>query len=68
MDTNLRSMAGQATPEFTAEFAKSTAGMDEFVITSMAELDLQPQLRDYLAAHYSEIVKGDGYLIYNLKP
>ena len=45
-----------------------TAGMDEFVITSQAELDKQPQLRDYLAAHYPVIVQGDGYMIYNLKP
>jgi len=68
MDTNLRSMAGQPAPVFASEFAQRTAGMDEFVITSSAELDRQPQLRDYLAAHYPVITKGDGYLIYNLKP
>ena len=68
MDTDLRTMAGQAAPVFAAEFAKATAGMDEFVITSSAELDRQPQLRDYLAAHYPVLAKGDGYLIYNLKP
>jgi len=38
------------------------------VITSLSELDRQPQLRDYLAAHYPVIIKGEGYLIYNLKP
>ena len=68
MDTDLRTMAGQTTPEFTSEFAQRTAGMDEFVITSSAELDRQPQLRDYLAAHFPVLAKGDGYLIYNLKP
>jgi 4-amino-4-deoxy-L-arabinose transferase-like glycosyltransferase len=68
MDTSLRSMAGQPAPVFASEFAKRTAGMDEFVITSTAELDRQPQLRDYLAAHYPVLTKGDGYLIYNLKP
>ena len=68
MDTDLRTMAGQTTPEFASEFAQRTAGMDEFVITSSAELDRQPQLRDYLAAHYPVLAKGDGYLIYNLKP
>jgi hypothetical protein len=68
MDTDLRTMAGQKAPVFATEFAQSTAGMDEFVITSSAELNRQPQLRDYLAAHYPVMAKGDGYLIYNLKP
>ncbi|HVM71715.1 MAG TPA: glycosyltransferase family 39 protein [Anaerolineales bacterium] len=68
MDTDLRALAGQSAPAFATEFAKRTAGMDEFVITSTAELDRQPQLRDYLAAHYPVLARGDGYLIYNLKP
>jgi hypothetical protein len=68
MDTDLRSMAGQPAPVFASEFAQRTAGMDEFVITSTAELDRQPQLSDYLTAHYPVLAMGDGYLIYNLKP
>ncbi len=68
MDTDLRTMAGQTAPVFIAEFTQLTSGMDEFVITSLGELDKQPQLRDYLAAHYPVLAKGDGYLIYNLKP
>jgi 4-amino-4-deoxy-L-arabinose transferase-like glycosyltransferase len=68
MDTDLRSLAGQIAPTFSSEFSRLTAGMDEFVITSLGELDKQPQLRDYLAAHYPVISQDDGYLIYNLKP
>jgi hypothetical protein len=68
MDTDLRTMAGQPAPVFASEFTQRTAGMDEFVITSTGELDRQPQLSDYLAAHYPVLAKGDGYLIYNLKP
>ncbi len=68
MDTNLRSLAGQAAPVFSSEFSRYTAGMDEFVITSHGELDAQPQLRDYLADGYPVFAKGDGFLIYNLKP
>jgi 4-amino-4-deoxy-L-arabinose transferase-like glycosyltransferase len=68
MDTNLRVMAGQTTPEFSTEFAKTTAGMELFVITAQGELDKQPQLRNYLVANYPVFAKGDGYLIYNLKP
>ena len=67
-DTDLRTLAGQTAPTFSSMFSRLTAGMDEFVITSLGELDRQPQLRDYLAAHYPVIIKGEGYLIYNLKP
>jgi hypothetical protein len=68
MDTDLRILAGQAPPDFTSEFARNVAGMDLFVVTSLPELNNQPELRDYLAAHYPLIAQGDGYLIYNLKP
>jgi hypothetical protein len=68
MDTNLRSLAGQAAPVFSSEFSRYTTGMDEFVITSLGELDSQPQLRDYLAANYPVFAQGEGYLIYTLKP
>jgi hypothetical protein len=68
MDTDLRTLAGQTASTFSSEFTRLTAGMDEFVITSLDELDKQPQLRDYLAANYPVIAQGDGYLVYNLKP
>ncbi len=68
MDTDLRSLAGQAASKFSSEFSRLTAGKDEFVVTSQGELDKQPELRDYLAAHYPVIAQGDGYTIYNLKP
>jgi hypothetical protein len=68
MDTDLRTLAGQTAPEFASEFAKNTKGMDAFVITSLGELNKQPQLKEYLADTYPVLVRGDGYLIYNLKP
>jgi 4-amino-4-deoxy-L-arabinose transferase-like glycosyltransferase len=68
MDTNVRVLAGQTAPEFSTEFAQRTAGVDLFVVTSEGELGKQPQLRNYLAAHYPVFAKGAGYLIYNLKP
>jgi hypothetical protein len=63
-------MAGQPPQQFSTEFARMTAGVDLFVITSQQELDNQPQLRDYLAAHYPVFAQDEdnGYLIYNLKP
>jgi 4-amino-4-deoxy-L-arabinose transferase-like glycosyltransferase len=68
MDTDLRTLAGQTAEIFSSEFFRLTAGMDEFVITSLGELDKQPSLRDYLADNYPVISKGDGYLIYNINP
>ncbi len=68
MDTGLRELAGQNAPDFSTEFANYTAGMDLFVVTSLDELNRQPQLRDYLSTHYPVMSQGDGYLIYNLKP
>jgi len=68
MDTNLRQLAGQDSPDFSAEFAQYATDADLFVITSLGELENQPQLRDYLADSYSVSARGEGYLIYNLKP
>jgi hypothetical protein len=68
MDTDLRAQAGQDAPEFSPEFSQKTAGMDEFVITALGELDRQPQLREHLADNYPVSARGEGYLIYNLKP
>ncbi len=67
-DVAVRDLAGQNAPSFSAEFQHYTAGMDLFVITSLDELNRQPQLRDYLSAHYPVLTQGDGYLIYNLRP
>jgi hypothetical protein len=68
MDTDVRVLAGQTPPDFSSEFAQKVAGMDLFVVTSLDELNKQPELRDYLAANYPVLAKGEGYLIYNLKP
>jgi hypothetical protein len=62
-DTNVREMAGQTAPEF----ADYTAGQDLFVITSLDELNRQPELRDTLAADYPVWAQGEGYLIYDLR-
>jgi len=68
MDVNLRELAGQSVSDFSAEFAHYAAGKDLFVVTSLAELDSQPELKKYLADHYPVLAQGEGYLIYNLNP
>lgn len=67
-DLNLRALAGQEQPDFAEMFTKQTKGMDLFVVTSLPELENQPELRQYLTAHYPLIAEGDGYFIYNLRP
>jgi 4-amino-4-deoxy-L-arabinose transferase-like glycosyltransferase len=68
-DDALRALAGQTTPDFTATFAKQTDGKDLFVITNPDEWQNQPELRDYLTAHYPLIAydQGDGYWIFDLR-
>ncbi len=65
-DTALRQLAGMNTPEFTQQFKDMTAGKEYFIITDLAELENQPDLKEYLAANYPVFEKGDGYIIYDL--
>ncbi len=65
-DVALRTLAGQTPPDFTSTFNEETAGKDYFVITSPPEWQNQPDLRNYLTAHYQLIDQGDGYWIFDL--
>jgi len=65
-DQNLRELAGQEFEEFNVMFTELTDGMDYFVITSIPELQNQPELGQYLDAHFPIVTQGDGYIIYNL--
>lgn len=67
-DWNMRLLAGQQQPDFGSTFAEQTAGMDLFVVTSLPELENQPELAQYLSTHHPLLLQGDGYLIYDLRP
>jgi len=67
-DDALRALAGQTQSDFATTFAEQISGKDLFVITSAPEWENQPELREYLTAHYRLIDQGDGYWIFNLKP
>jgi hypothetical protein len=67
-DDALRALAGQTQPDFAATFAEKISEKDLFVVTSPPEWENQPELREYLTAHYPLVDQGDGYLIFNLKP
>jgi 4-amino-4-deoxy-L-arabinose transferase-like glycosyltransferase len=65
-DTALRQMAGMDIPAFAEQFQQMTAEKQYFVVTDLAELDNQPDLKNFLAATYPVYDKGDGYIIYDL--
>ena len=65
-DTALRQLAGMDTPAFAQQFSEMTAGKEYFVVTDLAELENQPDLKTFLAASYPVFEKGDGYIIYDL--
>ena len=65
-DTALRQLAGMNTPKFAKRFNDMTTGKEYFVITDLAELENQPDLKNYLAANFPVFEKGDGYIIYDL--
>lgn len=67
-DWNMRLLAGQQQPDFGSTFAEQTAGMDLFVVTSLPELENQPELAQHLSAQFPLLSQGDGYLIYDLRP
>jgi hypothetical protein len=67
-ELKLAGLRGNTPADFQAFFAERTAGMQYFLITAFNQLDLQPELKDYLEAHYPVYQEGDGYLIYDLEP
>jgi len=66
-DDALRALAGQTQPDFATTFAEQIPGKDLFVVTSPPEWENQPELREYLTAHYPLIDQGDGYWIFDLR-
>jgi hypothetical protein len=67
-ELKLAGLRGNSVEDFEEFFAERTAGMQYFMITAFNQLELQPLLKDYLAAHYPVYQEGDGYLIYDLDP
>lgn len=53
--------------DFAGLFAEKTAGRDFFVVTLMDELEQQPELENWLEAHYPLYDEGRGYRIYDLR-
>jgi len=54
------------TKGFVKRFNTLTKDQIFFLVTDFDELDLQPELRDYLQENYPVHAEGDGYLIFDL--
>ena len=64
----LQALAGHTKSDFATTFPEKISGKDLFVVTSPPEWENQPELREYLTAHYHLIDQGDGYWIFDLRP
>jgi hypothetical protein len=60
------SVLGGNTANFKKRFKSLTNGQLYFLVTDFDELDLQPELKEYLYANYPIHEEGDGYVIFDL--
>jgi hypothetical protein len=65
-DLNAAELRGEPR-EFKQLFADKVEGYDFFLITTLNQLERQPQLRDMLESSYPVYDQGGGYLIYDLR-
>jgi len=65
-DQALRQLAGHSLPEFQSQFEDIVRGNDYFLVSDLAELERQPQLKQTLASGYAVLEQGEGYIIYDL--
>lgn len=64
-DTQLRLNAGMSMPDFEQEFASQTKDRQYFLVSDLAELNNQPDLKERLS-NFAILAQGDGFIIYNL--
>ncbi len=68
IDFNLTKLrGGNSDPNFASFFRTQTAGMDLFLVTEFSDFNAQPDLKNYLTAHYNITAQGDGYAVYDLR-
>jgi len=64
-EQNLSDLRGSG-KDFQQQFANRTVQYDYFLVTAIGQLDKQPELSEMLSTHYPLVVKGDGYLVFDL--
>jgi hypothetical protein len=52
---------------FETFFSNRTEGKDYFLVTSLNQLESQPNLQQWLQKHFPLMKQGDGFLLYDLK-
>lgn len=65
-EQNLSELRGSG-KDFQQQFANRTVQYDYFLVTALGQLDKQPELSEMLSTHYPLVVKGDGYLVFDLR-
>lgn len=58
---------GERIGEFEPFFREQTDGMDYFLVTLFSDLDAQPTLKALLYDQYPVLMKGDGYVLFDLR-
>jgi hypothetical protein len=53
--------------DFQQQFTNRTMEYDYFLITAQGQLNKQPELSEMLSTHYPLVVKGDGYMVFDLR-
>ena len=66
-EQKLAAERGKVSEEFQQEFKDRTAGMDYFLVTTMGQLNGQPELKQTLYDDYPILVEGNGYLVFDLR-
>jgi len=65
-DLKVKELIGSTDPEFETLFKMRTEGKHYFLVTLLGELEKQPELSEYLFAHYP-YSEGDGYYLFDLR-
>ena len=53
--------------DFQQQFTNRTAEYGYFLVTAQGQLNKQPELSEMLYTHYPMVVKGDGYMVFDLR-
>jgi hypothetical protein len=65
-EIKLAQTRGKSIEDFRGEFKDRTEGMDFFLVTTTAQLNAQPQLKEILYSDYPILAEGNGYLLFDL--
>jgi hypothetical protein len=65
-EIKLAQTRGKSIEDFRQEFKDRTEGMDYFLVTTKAQLNAQPQLKETLYSDYPILIEGNGFVLFDL--